>query len=259
MRTTELPPEELPVDLVIVNADDWGLECETTDSIAACYRAARVSSATAMVHMRDSARAAQVARAIGIPLGLHLNLIEPFDDPATPDEVRRRHARAVEYYARSRVAAWIYDPRVRGLLEACIEDQLREFRRLYGCDPTHVDGHRHIHTAPTVVRSRALSPVGRLRPSFVFDRSEKPRTKRAVRWLINKMIARRFTIPDRFLDIRQIYPALGASGPVRRSLPEGQIEVMVHPARRDEWRVLMSDTWGDALLGRRLGSYADLV
>jgi predicted glycoside hydrolase/deacetylase ChbG (UPF0249 family) len=44
--------------LLIVNADDFGLRPDVTDAIIDVYRAARITSATAMVYMQDGARAA---------------------------------------------------------------------------------------------------------------------------------------------------------------------------------------------------------
>jgi predicted glycoside hydrolase/deacetylase ChbG (UPF0249 family) len=57
-----------------VNADDWGGYPEMTDATLRCFQAGAISSTTAMVYMRDSERAAELARASGIPTGLHLNL-----------------------------------------------------------------------------------------------------------------------------------------------------------------------------------------
>ena len=72
--------------MLIINADDWGLDVATTDAIAACFERGRLTATSAMVFMDDSIRAAQLALDIGIDVGLHLNLTEPFTselaDPA---------------------------------------------------------------------------------------------------------------------------------------------------------------------------------
>ena len=74
--------------LLIINADDLGIDVATTDSILRCFWAGRVSSASALVGMSDSARAATLAREANLPIRLHLNLTEPFSDPSVPADIR---------------------------------------------------------------------------------------------------------------------------------------------------------------------------
>ena len=69
---------------LIVNADDWGRDAETTDRIFECVVPGAVSSVSAMVFMQDSERAAGIAREHGIEAGLHLNFTTPFSAPGTP-------------------------------------------------------------------------------------------------------------------------------------------------------------------------------
>jgi predicted glycoside hydrolase/deacetylase ChbG (UPF0249 family) len=51
----------------IVNADDLGLDRESTDAILECFAATRLTSATSMVWMVESERAAAAARAARLP------------------------------------------------------------------------------------------------------------------------------------------------------------------------------------------------
>jgi chitin disaccharide deacetylase len=67
---------------LIVNADDWGRDRDTTDRTLECVVRGAVSSVSAMVFMEDSERAAAIARERGIDAGLHLNLTAPFTAPA---------------------------------------------------------------------------------------------------------------------------------------------------------------------------------
>src|SRR5436853_36393 len=146
--------------LLIVNADDLGYDAPTTDAILESFRRGAITSATAMMHMADSERAARLARESGIPAGLHLNLIEPFTGAAVPPRVREDQERLCGHFASKHRLRWLYDPRIRGLLRRTIEDQLNEFERLYGGLPTHFDGHRHMHLSLNVVLGRTpLSPL----------------------------------------------------------------------------------------------------
>ena len=138
--------------LLIVNADDWGASRHTTERIATSFAAGGVSSATAMVYMADSERAAGRALEIGLPTGLHLNLTQAFDGPSVPVRVRetQRHlaARLGKLHRRDRL---LLDPRLVAPVRVCVSEQLDCFRSLYGRDPTHLDGHNHVHLDPVVL------------------------------------------------------------------------------------------------------------
>jgi chitin disaccharide deacetylase len=69
---------------LIVNADDWGRNRDTTARMLECALCGALSSVSAMVFMEDSERAAAIARERGIDVGLHVNLTEPFTAPGTP-------------------------------------------------------------------------------------------------------------------------------------------------------------------------------
>jgi predicted glycoside hydrolase/deacetylase ChbG (UPF0249 family) len=148
--------------LLIVNADDLGPRPEITDAIPACWSAGALSSATAMVHMQDSARAARLARQRELPTGLHLNLTTPFTASGVPPAVAARQEALCRHFAKRR-RRWLPAPRRRELIAAAIADQLAEYRRLFRRPPTHVDGHEHIQACPAVFASRALT-VNALRP-----------------------------------------------------------------------------------------------
>src|SRR5271167_1397805 len=59
--------------LLIINADDWGRDHETTERTLRCILRGAVSSVSAMVFMGDSERAAAIAKENAIHAGLHLN------------------------------------------------------------------------------------------------------------------------------------------------------------------------------------------
>ena len=62
--------------MIIINADDWGRSERETDAALSTYKRGRITSASAMVFMRDSGRAADLAKDAGIDVGLHFNLSE---------------------------------------------------------------------------------------------------------------------------------------------------------------------------------------
>ena len=248
--------------LLIVNADDLGRSTGESDSIMACWRAGGISSATHMVWMTDSDRAAALAREAELPTGLHLNLIEPYSSPDVPQDVRARQATVAARLGAggSRVRAHLYDPRLRGPVGRVIADQLARYRELHGGEPTHVDGHHHSHLIPTALLSSALPRGIRGRRAFTFLGDERPAASRAVRHLRNALIARRFRTTDWLFDLRELHPELGG-----RRLEEkldlarsASVEVMAHPGVRDECELLVSEGWRRAVAGLRRGSFSAL-
>jgi predicted glycoside hydrolase/deacetylase ChbG (UPF0249 family) len=249
------------VGLLIVNADDWGLDRHTTDAIHECFLAGAVSSVTAMVSMSDSARAAELAAGSGVPAGLHVNLTEAFTDPACPESVRRRQGKIVRYFAGPKWRWWGFSPTLFTTIEDCITDQLEAFRGLYGHEPTHVDGHEHVHQSLTVMFARSLPTGMKMRPSFTFMSGEKSVPNRLTRRLVNRIMRARFRCPRYFFDIRDIHPELGGTGLERRLdlADDDVIEVMTHPGVSDERAVLLEDSWAPLLRGRTVGAYSDFA
>jgi chitin disaccharide deacetylase len=249
--------------LLIVNADDLGRTQQETDAIVACWRAGRVSSATHMVWMDDSSRAAGLASEAGLPTGLHLNLARNYTAADAPAGARERQARLVRHLrvGESRVRPLVYDPRLRGTVNDVIADQLAAFRALYGREPTHVDGHHHSHLVPNAVLSRSLARGTRMRRAFTFLPGERAAPSRALRRARNALVAGRFQTTDWLFDLRELHPALGGSGlddklELARS---ASVEVMAHPGLADEYELLMGEEWRLALEGLRRGSFAALA
>ena len=246
--------------LLIITADDWGHDRETTDAILDCFQAGAVTSVSAMVHMADSARAAELAAAGGEPVGLHLNLTEPFDDPSCPAAARDRQAAIAAYLDGPMWRMWGLNSRMFRTIEACIAEQLEAFRRLYGREPAHVDGHEHVHQALGVLLARTLPRGLKMRPSFTFMRGEKSGPNRIARALLNRVMRARFLTPRYLFDLREIHPALGGAGLEHKLglADHHSVEVMTHPALPDERALLLGDDWSARLSGRRVGAYRDL-
>ena len=70
--------------MLLINADDFGRTRETSDRIVNCYRQGCIHAASAMTFMKDSERAADLARQNGLPVGLHLNLTLDFTEGQFP-------------------------------------------------------------------------------------------------------------------------------------------------------------------------------
>ena len=191
-------PAVSALGLLIVNADDWGGFRDGTDAIEACFQAGAISSSTAMVHMADSRRAAEMALERKRPIGLHLNLTQPFDAPDVPTSVHERQGRLCRHFTRLGIRRWVLspDPRVHSLIADAIRDQLQQFADLYGSEPTHVDSHHHVHVCPDVFLSRALPRGLCVRQTLSPPPGAGQSSKTFLREAKHGMLARRFIAPS---------------------------------------------------------------
>jgi predicted glycoside hydrolase/deacetylase ChbG (UPF0249 family) len=247
--------------LLIVNADDLGFGQDDTDAIVECFERGAITSATALVWMRDSVRAARLASAAGIPVGLHLNLIEPFSAPDVPEDVAATQRRVVDRLSSGRGDRYVYHPGWARDFGRCIAAQLARFTQLYGRAPTHVDGHQHMHLVPNALLSRALGGVERCRRPVNRMSYESRASRRLARAVLARAMRLRFTTTDRCFSIRALDPALGGTGAADALAlaRRGSVEVYVHPGWEDEFALLASPTWRAALAEYRVGSYLDLA
>jgi chitin disaccharide deacetylase len=249
-----------PRGLLIVNADDWGANAATSNAIYECWAAGAVTSISGMVFMADSERAAQLAIERGLPVGLHINLTESFTASAVPPSVTDRQARLVRYFEGPKWHRWGFSARLFTEIERSVGDQLREFRRIYGREPSHFDGHEHIHQSLSVLGARTLPSGSKMRPTFTFGAGEKSPVNRWLRALLQRAMMLRFVTPSYFFSIRDLHPAFGGVGLEEKlALANGSsVEIMTHPGLDEERPVLLSDSWRELIGLRRLGGYSDL-
>ncbi|XP_077602012.1 carbohydrate deacetylase isoform X4 [Crocuta crocuta] len=136
---------------LVVTADDFGYCPRRDEGIVEAFLAGAVTSVSLLVNGAAAESAADLARRHQIPTGLHANLSE--GRPVGPARQGASSLLSPEGFFlgkmgfREAVAAGTVSlPQVREELEA----QLIRFRELLGRDPTHVDGHQHVHVLPGV-------------------------------------------------------------------------------------------------------------
>ncbi|MGH9470550.1 MAG: ChbG/HpnK family deacetylase [Terriglobia bacterium] len=222
---------------LIVNADDWGRDRETTERTLECIRRGAVSSVSAMVFMQDSERAAGVAREHGIDAGLHLNLTERFStSPSRLAEYQRRIARRLH---RHRLAQVIFDPLLMNSFEYAVAAQIEEFSRLYGAPPRRIDGHHHMHLCANVLLGKLLPRGVVVRRNFSIGPGEKNLGNRLYRRAVDLMLSRRHALTDFFFALEPLEPRER----LRRIFSLARrftVEVETHPANPDEYQFLSS-------------------
>lgn len=249
--------------LVIVNADDWGLSDAVSDAILGCYEARAITSVSAMVWMSDSERAASVARERGLPSGLHLNLDGAFADESVSQSVRRAQERVTPWFAcpsRHHIGSYNASRAFRRSLDTTIEGQLEEFRFRYGREPTHIDGHHHVHLAWNVLTSKAIPDGVAMRTTRRIGTAPLPaRTLRSVR---ERWLRHRFRTTDHFYDLRWLGLTNGRPGHISPGLVSTfglrTVEVMAHPVADEEFELLCSYEWSRLIDSVPTGSFDDL-
>jgi chitin disaccharide deacetylase len=226
--------------MLIINADDWGRSGAETDAALRCYRGGRITSASAMVFMADSERAAEVANANGLEVGLHLNFSEPFTDGGCPGRLRDCHNRIVRFLKRHKYAQILYNPSLRKEFAYSYHAQSEEFLRLFGRAPSHIDGHHHMHLCANLLLGGIIPAGIRMRRSFSFCPGEKSRLNRMYRGLIDRWLLRRYRVPDYFFDLTQSIREKKMAR-VMELARSSKVELMAHPVIRTESDYLMGD------------------
>jgi hypothetical protein len=224
--------------LLIVNADDWGLNYDTTQRTLECILKGAVSSVSAMVYMNDSERGAAIAREKGVDAGLHLNLTTPFSAPGAPARLVEHHKRLSRYLRTHRFAQAVFHPGLVESFKYVVGTQRDEFYRLYGAEPSRVDGHHHMHLSSNVLLGR-LIPVGTVvRRSFSFHKGEKSLLNRLFRDVVDRQLARHYLLTDYFFSLPPLTPRSRLQK-IFSLASQFTVELETHPVRPEEYRFLM--------------------
>jgi predicted glycoside hydrolase/deacetylase ChbG (UPF0249 family) len=243
--------------MLIVNADDLGRSKAATDNAFSCYVRERISSASAMVFMEDSERAAELALTSGIDIGLHINFSERFSGKFVPEEVRSSQERICRFLRTSKYALLLYNPFLRAQFREVFQAQYLEFVRLYGRKPSHLDGHQHMHLASNMLIDAIVPRGTRVRRSFSFSPGEKSVVNRLYRAGVDHWLTRRHRLTDYFFALGQHTTRTRLERVISLS-EDSNVELMTHPQMRHEYDFLMSDDYGLALSRTRLAGYAEL-
>ena len=243
--------------MLIINADDWGRSQAETDAALDCYKNGRITSVSAMVFMRDSERAAELAKANQIDVGLHLNFSESFTGNHSSKALIDNHRIAL-FLTRNKYAPLLYNPFLREEFACSCQAQLEEFVRLFGQLPSHLDGHHHMHLCANILLSKVIPAGMKMRRNFSFWPGEKSPFNRAYRGLVDRWLARKYRLPDYFFDLSQCMRK-NKFDRVLTLAKSGNVELMTHPVLCSELEYLMSDRFGELLHHSRTGTYAEMA
>ncbi len=224
--------------LICINADDWGRDIITTNRTLDCVRAGGVTSASAMMFMEDSVRAAQLAVEHEVDVGLHLNFTTAFSAQDCPSSIKEQQQRIAGYLSRHRLAQVCFHPGLVNAFAYVVDVQLEEYRRLYGRAPSRIDGHHHMHLSMNVL-FQGLLPRGTIvRRNFSFEAGEKSIWNRCYRSTVDRWLARHHQVADYFFSL----VPLDSGERIKRILALSRdhvVEVEVHPVNQIEYEFLM--------------------
>jgi predicted glycoside hydrolase/deacetylase ChbG (UPF0249 family) len=222
---------------LIVNADDWGRHAATTDRIRECFEAKALSSASAMVFMEDSERAAGIAREHKFDCGLHLNLTTPFSASGCSSKLAERQRRITQYLRRNRFAQICFHPGLTSAFQYVVAAQIDEYRRIYGAEPGRIDGHHHMHLCANVLYG-GLIPEGAIaRRNFSFWPGEKSWGNRLYRRVQDRRLGAKNRLTDFFFSLPPLKPASRLQKIFSLSR-EFVVELETHPVNPEEYRFL---------------------
>jgi chitin disaccharide deacetylase len=240
LSDSKAAPRRTPAGALIVNADDWGRDYETTERCAECVLQKTVSSVSAMVFMADSERAAERARELGLDAGLHLNFTTSLSAVNRPAKAMEHLAKVAGYLRRRSLARVLFHPQLSRSFEYLAAVQIEEFIHLYGASPVRVDGHHHMHLCANVLFG-GLLPAGTVaRRNFFFRPGEKSFLNRMHRKAIDQLLAKRHCIVDFVFSLPPM-DRPGRLDAIASLAKDHIVEVETHPINPAEYRFLTGD------------------
>ncbi|EKS7109697.1 MULTISPECIES: chitin disaccharide deacetylase [Enterobacter] len=137
-------------NLLIVNADDFGLSKGQNYGIIEACRRGVVTSTTALVNGDAVEHAAQLSREVPA-LGVGMHFVLTLGMPLSPMPGLTRDGQ---------LGKWIWEQAEQGTLPleeiSCeLDCQFNRFVDLFGREPTHIDSHHHVHMIPALFPSVA--------------------------------------------------------------------------------------------------------
>jgi len=228
--------------MMIITADDYGKTRHATDSIFKCFTSKRITSASAMVFMEDSERAASLAFKTSLEVGLHLNFTLPYSAFSIPPKLRKHQNRIISYLTKQKLTQVIYNPFLTDSFKLLFRAQQEEFVRLYGKLPDFINGHHHMHLCINMLVSNIIPKGTRVRRTFTFDPCEKNFFNLLYRNILDIWISSRFISTDYFFSIVPIQNIERLQEIINRAVRK-TVELEVHPENAEEMDFLLSDQY----------------
>ncbi|WP_288790551.1 chitin disaccharide deacetylase [uncultured Enterobacter sp.] len=132
-------------NLLIVNADDFGLSKGQNYGIIEACRRGVVTSTTALINGEAVEHAAQLSREVP-ELGVGLHFVLTLGQPLSPMPGLTRDGQ---------LGKWIWEMAEQNALPLDeiareLDCQFNRFVDVFGHEPTHIDSHHHVHMIPAI-------------------------------------------------------------------------------------------------------------
>lgn len=136
---------------VIITADDLGYCTERDDGILQAFQRGIVTNASLLVTGISAESAGKRAKCLSLPLGLHLNLTEGSPLAIGPCGSSLCDESLGEMLGKFGLRKRLAEDQISLIdVEKEIQAQIDRFREITGYEPTHVDGHQHVHVIPAL-------------------------------------------------------------------------------------------------------------
>lgn len=240
--------------MLIINADDFGGNRTSTDNAISCFEKGRITSASAMVFMLDSQRAAELALEHGLDVGLHLNFTLRFNGNSKSGKLIECQQRITSFLTSSKYSSLFYNPFLKKDFEYTYNAQYEEYMRLYNKEPSHVDAHHHMHLCTNMLVDRLIPTGSKVRRSFTFSSGDKNVLNRCYRRIVDAILTRRYNCTDLFFSLSLLLQTERLQSIVNLAR-SWTVEVMVHPEKNEECDCLLSDGYFDMISLLNTGNY----
>lgn len=222
--------------MLIINADDFGLNSDTNEAIAESFRMGLCSSTTIIANGPAFDEAVDIARLSNLTgkIGLHVNLAEfmPLSSRLKEADIfcdssgcfkrdwRVTYSKGVLLNKLQKEL--LYDE-IKLQIEKCLDN---------GLVPTHIDSHAHIHTIPgisgVILKAAKKYNIKKIRISRNCGRISFQ--KRVIKSLFNSALHMRgFVTTDYFGSIEDVLLLYKSSS---NAISEKTVEIMCHPRKQ---------------------------
>jgi predicted glycoside hydrolase/deacetylase ChbG (UPF0249 family) len=222
-----------------------------------CFKNGRITSVSAMVFMKDSQRAAELALEHRLDVGLHLNFTTKFDQNHTSNKLLECQKNINAFLQKNKYCFLLYNPILRRDFHYVYRTQYEEYIRLYNNKPTHIDGHHHMHLCTNILIDQLIPKNSKVRRSFSFTSGEKSIVNRLYRSLVDRWLQGRYQCTDFFFSIEPILEFDRLRRIVELSLTHN-VELMVHPEKQDEYNYLLSAEYMEIIRNTKIESHKAL-
>lgn len=244
--------------MLIINADDLGRNKTATNNTIQCFEHGAITSASAMVFMADSERAAKLALEKKLDVGLHLNLDERFTVEGISQSLHERHNKVVSFLSGSKFSFLIYNPFLRHDFEYLFKVQYEEFSRLYGKIPSRIDGHHHLHLCMNMLIDRIIPKGLWVRRNFTFSRGEKPIFNRLYRHIIDRQLLKRYQCIDFSYSLNSKQNIQNRLHKIIEQSKTTQVELLTHPEIKNQFTYLTSPEYLNITANANIGTFTDI-